>query len=138
MAKYLPHGTQFSIAGVAVGGLVSIDVPTRVRGAAEITDSGASFNKVFLPGLRDGGTVNLTFRHDPLDAGQLKLESNFNTDGSGAVVQCILTLPAPVTRTYTFQGFVDKAPSGVLGLIAEAPADQTASIRVSGAVAIAP
>src|SRR5260221_306131 len=106
MAKYLPHGTTVTFNGTAIGGLISVDVPTRTRGDAEITDSGASFNRTFLPGLRDGGSVNLSFRHDPSDAGQLALETNFNTDGSGAVKSVVITLPAPGTRTYTFNGTI--------------------------------
>lgn len=137
MAKYLPHGTTLSFNGVAVGGLVSVSVPERGRGEAETTDSGASFNRVFLPGLRDGGSVNLSFRHDPADTGQLQLETNFNTDGSGALKTCVITLPAPASRTYTFTGFVTKPPTGDLGLVDDAPAEQSATIRVSGVVTIA-
>lgn len=137
MAKYLPHGTTLSFNGVLVGGLTSVSVPERSRGEAETTDSGASFNRVFLPGLRDGGSVNLTFRHDPADTGQLQLETNFNTDGSGALKTCVITLPAPGTRTYTFTGFVIKPPTGDLGLVDDSPAEQSATIRVSGVVTIA-
>lgn len=137
MAKYLPHGTTVSFNGVAIGGLITVSVPERVRGEAESTDSGASFNRTFLPGLRDGGTVNLTFRHDPADTGQLQLETNFNTDGSGALKTCVITLPAPGARTYTFTGFVTKPPTGDLALIDDGVAEQSASIRVSGVVTIA-
>jgi len=137
MAKYLPHGTTVSFNAIAIGGLVSVTIPERGRGDAETTDSGASFNRTFLPGLRDGGSINLTFRHDPADAGQLALESNFNTDGSGALKTVVVTLPAPGTRTYTFTGFVTKPPVGDLALVDDNVAMQSATIRVSGVVTIA-
>jgi len=136
MAKYLPHGTTVTFNGTAIGGLITVSVPTRTRGDAETTDSGASFNRTFLPGLRDGGSVNLTFRHDPADAGQLQLETNYNTDGSGALKTVTIVLPAPGTRTYTFTGFVTKPPEGDLALVDDNVAQQTATIRISGSVTI--
>jgi hypothetical protein len=126
-----------SFNAIAIGGLTSVSIPERTKGEAETTDSGASFNRTFLPGLRDGGSVNLTFRHDPADAGQTQLETNYNADGSGAVKQCIITLPAPATRTYTFSAFVTKPPTGDLPLVDDAVAEQSATVRVTGAVAIA-
>lgn len=137
MAKYLPHGTVVTFAGSVIGGLVSVSVPSRVRAEVDTTDSGASFNKTSLPGLRDGGAVQLTFRHDPADVGQLALETNFATDGSGALKTCTIVLPAPGTRTYTFTCFVTKPPEGALGLIDDKVAEQTAELVISGAVAIA-
>lgn len=137
MAKYLPHGTIFSINAKAVGGLISVGIPDRTRGDAETTDSTASFNRTFLPGLRDGGSVSLTFRHDPADVGQLELETNYNTDGSGALKTCVITLPAPGTRTYTFTGFVSEPPKGDIGLVDDDVAQQQATVRITGSVAIA-
>lgn len=137
--KYLPHGTTFTINAKAVGGLISVTVPEQTRGEAETTDSGSGFNRSFMPGLREGGNVELTFRHDPEDVGQLELETNFGLDGSNALKQCVLTLPATAVspaRTYTFVGFVSKTPSGELGLIDDTVAQQTATVKVAGLVTI--
>lgn len=140
MAKYLPHGTTFSIGGVVVGGLISVSIPDRSRGEAETTDSASAGDRSFIAGLRDGGKVTLTFRHDPTDVGQLALETNFGLDGSGAVKACIITLPTTAktpARTYTFNGFVTAPPAGELGLVDDTVAEQSATIRVAGSVVIA-
>lgn len=140
MAKYLPHGTTFSINAIAIGGLVSISIPDRTRGEAETTDSGSAFDRRFIAGLRDGGNVELTFRHDPTDTGQQQLETNYGLDGSGAVKSCVITLPLTAknpARTYTFDGFVVTAPSGDLPLVDDEVAMQSCTIRVAGPVTIA-
>jgi hypothetical protein len=139
MAKYLPHGTTFTFGGVAVGGLVSIGVPDRTRGAAETTDSSSGFNRDYIPGLRDTGNVELSFRHDPADTGQIALVANYNNDTSGNVVTCVLTLPAIAggsNRTYTFDAFVIKAPSGALALTDDTTAELTCSLQVASPVVI--
>lgn len=140
MAKYLPHGTTFSINAVAVGGLISISIPDRTKGEAETTDSASAFDRRFIAGLREGGSVELSFRHDPTDTGQLQLETNFGLDGSGAVKTCVITLPLTAkspARTYTFDGFVTATPAGDLGLIDDEVAVQSATIKVAGPVTIA-
>jgi hypothetical protein len=139
MAKYLPHGTTFSFGGVAVAGLISIGIPDRTRGAAEITDSGSGFNRDYIPGLRDTGSVELQFRHDPADPGQIALVTNFNNDTSGNVVTCILTLPAIAggsNKIYTFDAFVIKAPSGALGLTDDTVAELSCTLQVASPVVI--
>lgn len=138
--KYLPHGTTFTINAKAVGGLISVTLPEQTRGEAETTDSNSGFNRSFMPGLREGGTVELTFRHDPTDVGQLELESNFGLDGSNALKECVITLPTTAktpARTYTFIGFVSKTPSGELGLVDDTAAQQAATVKVAGLVTIA-
>jgi len=136
MAKYLPHGTTFSIGGDEVGGLISVSIPDRSRGEAETTDTESTYRE-FIAGMRDPGSVNLTFRHDPADTGQLALEANFEADGASALETCIITLPGG-SRTYTFTGYVSQPPSGDLGLADDAAAEQTCTIRVAGAVDISP
>jgi len=136
MAKYLPHGTIFTINAKAVGGLISVGIPDRTRGDAETTDSAASFNRTFLPGLRDGGSVSLTFRHDIADLGQLELEANYNLDASAALKTCTIVLPAPASRTYTFTGFVTEPPKGDIGLVDDDVAQQTSTVRITGSVTI--
>lgn len=140
MAKYLPHGTTFTINGIAVGGLISITIPDRSKGEVETTDSGDAFNRKYISGLREGGNVELSFRHNPADTGQLQLETNYSLDGSGAVKQCVITLPATAgspQRTYTFDGFVTVPPSGELGLVDDEAAIQSSTIKVAGPVTVA-
>lgn len=140
MAKYLPHGTQVTIGGVAIGGLISVAIPERSRGTAETTDSGSAGDRGYIAGLREGGTCALQFRHDPTDVGQLALETNFGLDGSGAVKAVVITLPVAAkspARTYTFNAFVTKPPSGDLGLVDDTVAVQSAELKVAGPITIA-
>lgn len=140
MAKYLPHGTTFSINAVSVGGLIGVSIPARTRGDAETTDSGSTGDRRYIAGLREGGSVTLTFRHDPGNTGQQQLETNYGLDGSGAVKTCVITLPTTAgspARTYTFDGYVSQPPAGDLDLVADGVAIQTAVIKVAGPVTIA-
>jgi len=125
--------------GSTIGGLLTVTIPPRTRGEAETTDSASGFNREYFPGLREGDSLQLTFRHNPGDTGQLKLESNYALDGSAAVKQCVVTLPAGFgtpQRTYTFNGFVTAAPAGDLNTIDDAVAEQQATIKVTGAITI--
>ncbi|KKL63125.1 hypothetical protein LCGC14_2178260, partial [marine sediment metagenome] len=97
----------------------------------------------YIAGLREGGSVELTFRHDPDDTGQVALETNFDANGAAAVEEIVITLPAAATsgsvaRTYTFDGFVTTPPTGDLGLVDDAAAEQTATIKVASPVTVAP
>jgi len=141
--KYLPHGTTFQIGSFLVGGLISVGIPDRSRGEAETTDTDSSGDREFIAGLRDGGSVELTFRHEPDDVGQLQLETNFNAAGAAAVESCVITLPAVATgasgsRTYTFNAFVTSPPSGDLGLADDDAAEQSATLKLTSSVTIAP
>jgi len=144
MSKYLPHGAQFTFDSIAVGGLVSIGFPDATKEEAETTDTDSGGQREFIPGLRDFGTVELTCRHDPEDAGQSALEANFLA--SADVKECVITLPIEASAgsggipstsqyTYTFDGFVLAGPTGDLGLADSEAAQVTFTIRVTGAVA---
>jgi hypothetical protein len=138
--KFLPHGTTIMVNSVLVGGLISVSIPDRTRGEAEVTDTDSAFDREFIPGLRDGGSVNLSFRFDPEDTGQVELVTNFNASGTAAIVPVIIEIPAAAIsggQTFTFDGFVTAAPSGDLALVDDSAAEQTATIRVAGPVAIA-
>lgn len=141
MAKYLPHGTTFSINSKVVGGLVSVSFPDRARGVAKTTDT-LDPDHTYLPGMRESGTVKITFRHNPDDSGQQELEDNYNAAPEDAVVTCVITLPDAASSgsgqvTYTFDGFVTDPPKGDLGLVDDNPAEMNATIKVAGAVTIA-
>jgi hypothetical protein len=137
MAKYVAHGTTVSINSKLIGGLTSITIPERTRGEAEITDSDSS-DREFLAGLRDPGSMKITFRHDPTDQGQQELDSNYNAAQGSEVVQFVITLPvgAGSGHTYTFDGYVSQPPTGDFNLVDDQAAELTATIRVSGAVTI--
>lgn len=143
MGKYLPHGTTLSINSVLVGGLIAVGIPDRSRGEAETTDTNSAFDRTYIPGLREGGTVELTVRHDPGDAGQQQIETNYQEDDpTTAVVQCVITLPNIATsasggQTYTFDAFVTQPLTGELPLEADEAAEQTAILKVAGGVTIA-
>lgn len=143
MSKYLPHGTTFTIGSQAVGGLISIQTPSRKKGVAESTDTNAGGDRTYLPGLREGGEVVLTFRHDPDDAGQKHLADNFNLNGHYVHETCVISLPpgalaASSAETYSFDGFVISPPQGTLGLVDDKAAEFSCTIKVSGAVTAAP
>jgi len=138
MSKYLPHGTQVTINSQTIGGLVSVSIPERSRGQGETTDTDSPARE-YIPGLRDGGDMVLTFRHDPTDVGQAELESNYATDGIAAVVEFVITLPSDAGSpgTFTFDGYVSRAPSGELALAEDEAAVLSATVRVDGAVTVA-
>lgn len=140
---YLPHGTTFRFNNILVGGLIGISVPSRARGAAETTDSDSNFDRRFIPGLRDGGEVELTFRHLADNTGQQELDENWELNGTAAVKACLLTLPDVSTSgagggTYAFDGFVIAPPQGEMALTDDAVAERTCTIKVTGPVTILP
>lgn len=142
MSKYLPLGTTFKINNQLVGGLISIGMPDRQRGAAETTDGSSTGDRTYIAGLRQGGSVKLTFRHDPDDIGQQYLETNYMLATTAATVTCVITLPNLATaltgsRSYTFDGFVEEPPKGDLGLTDDQAAQMTASIKICTAVTVA-
>ncbi len=141
MSKYLPHGTSISIGSVDIGGLVSVSLPDRSRGEAETTDTDSDFDRAYIPGLRETGQVAITVRHDPDDAGQIALETNYNAGQVAAVEEFVITLPdaaslATGSQTYTFDGFVSAPLAGDLPLTDDTAAEQTATIKITGPVQI--
>lgn len=136
MAKYLPHGTTVKINSQTVGGLISVSIPDRTRGAAEVTDTASAFDREYIPGLREGGSVQITFRHNPDDLGQRQLETNFNANGAAAIVGCLIQLPTAAgtaNRNYSFQGFVTAVTQGDLNLVDDQAAELTATIKIADA-----
>lgn len=137
---YLPHGTTFHIGQIgssgslAVGSLIGITLPDRSRGEVETTVSGSGYDRSYMGGLREGGSIELTMRHDPNDAGQSQLDVNYETDGD-ANVECIITLPDSL-GTFTFDAFVTSPPQGDLALTDDEAAEITATLKVSGGVTI--
>ncbi len=142
MSKYLPHGTTVTLASIAIGGLISVGMPDRTRGEAETTDTNSLGQRRYIAGLREGGSIELTFRHDPDDVGQIQLETNYNADGAAAEEEVVITLPADATagsgsQTYTFDAFVTSITSGELGLESDEAAEQTATLKLATKATIA-
>lgn len=137
MSKYLPHGTQVIFNSETIGGLVSVTIPERTRGEGETTDTDSSARE-YIPGLREGGDLVITFRHDPTDTGQAELETNYDTDGNAAKQTVEIHLPSDAGSpgTYTFDGYVSRAPSGELNTAEDEAATLTATIKVGSAVTI--
>jgi hypothetical protein len=131
--KFIPHGTQFTFNAKTVGGLTSISMPERTRGEAESTDTNSDARE-YLPGLRSNGTVEVKFRYIPEDLGQAELETNYAQDPPNLVKTCVITLPTGTT--VTFDGYVMSPPKGELNLVDDVVVELTATIKVTGAVAI--
>jgi predicted secreted protein len=124
------HGTTFEINNVLVGGLTGISLPAEARDSLDSTDHDALGTRTFLPGLVDGGTVELEGHLIPTDAGQEDLRDNLN---GGAPVECIITIPSTPNTIVTFDAFVTAfggdAPFDGLGAF-------SCSLKVTGAVVI--
>jgi hypothetical protein len=143
VSKYVAHGTSLKIGNTRVGGLITISIPDRSRGEAEITDSDSTDRK-FIAAMRDPGSCNITVRHDPDDPGQNQIDANFNAAFGSEVVTWVITLPGAATaspspggvQAYTFDGYVAKPFSGDLDLVGDKAAELTATVRVSGPVVI--
>ena len=141
MSKYLPHGAQFTFGSIAIGGLITIGFPDATKEEAESTDTDSGGQREFIPGLRDFGSIELTVRHDPEDAGQDALLDNFLAVKD--IEECVITLPpgataGSVTVTYTFDGWVMAGPTGDLNLAESETAQVSFTVRCTGAVVKAP
>lgn len=107
MAKFWAHGTEMSVDSVDVGGMTALSLPEQSREQVELTSHDSDGWREFVDGLRDGGTVSVTCRFDPEDAGQAALLGNFNTRNTN--LACIITLPSDAgsgTFTLSFSAFV--------------------------------
>jgi len=135
MAKFRAHGVDVTIGGTDIAGLTSIVTPDRQKGEGEITDNKSGGNREFLPGLRDNGTLDLEFRTDVEDAGQVALRDNLEGD---ATAQVVITLPPAAATTtpvtFTFDAFVTNFQWGEFPQADDEPASGSATLRVSGAI----
>lgn len=133
---FVPHGTTLTFDSSDVGGLMSISLPSEVKGDVETTTNDSAFQRTYIPGLRDGGTVTVNCRLIPGDAGQAKLRTNY--EANAEVVSAVITLPDQATTdstvtTYTFDCYVN-ALGGDLPQDADDTAMFTATLKVAGAV----
>lgn len=135
MAKFHAHGTTCEFESSTIGGLTSYNLPDRTKGDVEVTDGESAFDREYLPGLREGGTITLEGRYDPEDEGQEALNDNWEADQSTGVVRIVLPSRAHTTKTVTirFEGYVN-ALSHDLPQEADDPASFSCTIKVTGAV----
>jgi len=123
--------------------LVSVSIPDRVKGEAETTDTDSTARE-FIAGLRDSGTVEITVRYDPDDAGQLIVDNNYAAAQGSEVVAWVITLPGAATASpspqgvasWSFDGYVQKPWTGSLDLVGDVAAELTCTVRVTGPVTV--
>lgn len=136
MSKYVPHGTTVTIGGDDIGGVIAIPTPAREKGEAEMTDNDSGGDREWSPGLRDNGSLDIEFRTDPEDTGQVALKDNFEADSSEEIV---ITAPSDSASTspvtWTFDAFVQNFQWVTDGdQTADDSATGSATLRVDGSV----
>jgi hypothetical protein len=129
------HGTQMSIDSTPIGGLRQISFPTEEKALVETTDHDSGGDREYVPGLRDGGTVDLEYLTESTDDGQQALWANYGS-ATNAVASFVITVPGnpDVTSdefTLSFQGFVTSRGGS---LPFDEVASQTTSIKITGPV----
>jgi predicted secreted protein len=99
-------GTTLGIGSpaVVVGLLTSIGGVDASAETIDVTalDSTGGYRK-FLAGFKDGGEVAVSGFFDPTDPGQMDVYEAFE---SGAEVPIVITFPASLGATWTFQAIV--------------------------------
>ena len=129
------HGTTITIDSVAIGGVVEISGPDEEKALIEVTDHDSGGDREYVPGLRDGGTVNLVCRMEAADAGQQALWASYG-DNTNTLSDFVITPPNDATisgdaEVLTFSGFVQSRSSAY-------PFDdalaRTFGVKISGAV----
>lgn len=138
--KHIPHGMSVSFNSADIGGLKSIGLPERERGVADVTDADSAGNREHLPGLKDGGTVQLTCYRIPEDAGQAAMLANYDLALTAAVAQATVITLAPQahddagTTTLSFDSFVTSPGTGEFAQDSDDGAEVTYTLKVSGAI----
>ena len=125
MAKTKSFGTTISVGGSAVGGVTSITRSGADRNFIDATNhSSTDGYREFLPGLKDGGTCEISGHYDAADAGQDLLRTAADT-----IRAVVITLPNSVT--IGFNAYVQPPDEDI-------PLDDmvtfTASLKVTGAI----
>lgn len=133
--KFWAHGTVVTFDSVPIGGLTEVGLPEESKEEVEVTSHDSEGWREFTPGLRDGGTVALTMRIRPSDAGQMALRANFRADGETA--ETVITLPPDPENsgfqlTATFMAFVMDLGGG---LPFDDAGERTVTLRIDGPIA---
>lgn len=129
------HGTQVTIDSTPIGGLRDIDGPQEEKELVDVTDHDSGGDREYVPGLRDGGTLDLTYLVESTDSGQQALWANYG-DNTNPAAAFVITVPADPTIsgsdfTISFNGFViSRSPT----FPHEDVAAQSVSIKITGPV----
>lgn len=129
-AAILVQGTTMTFNSVAVGGIESISgVGSGSAKSIDITTF-ASTAKEFSQGLRDFGTLEITFsRRNQDDLGQLEM---FNAWANQQTKTVVITMPTSTANVITFSAFVESFP---MDLNSDAAVTGKATLKITGAVA---
>ena len=131
----LAHGTTLMINSISVCGVRTIDGPQEQKDIVDATDHCSGGDREYVPGLRDGGTVDLGLLVESTDSGQQELYLNYLST-SNELAEFVISVPGDpaVTAdefTLSFNGFVI---SSGWSFPFDALAEQSLSIKISGAV----
>ena len=137
MDPFWAHGTVVEIAGsIPIGGLVGISFSGEDRGAVETTHAGSGGDREYIPGLREGGSLNLEMRADPSDAGQQALRANYAAASATAEDEAFeVTLPSS-RGIISFLGFVTQPPQYDLPQASDDAAMASAVIKITSVVTV--
>lgn len=133
---FWPHGTTVEIGSVPIGGIVGISFSGEDRGAVDVTHGGSAGNKQYLPGFREGGSLNLDLRADPQDLGQKALRANYEAASATAKDENFeVTMPSS-RGIITFLGFVTQPPQFDLPQASDDAAMSSAVIKITSIVSV--
>jgi len=120
-------GTSVTIDGTAIGELVSADINGGDVTNVDVT-SHASANgyREFVGGLKDGGTLELTYQYAIADAGQVKLR---NPALQGTTVEAVVTFSDLSTATFDVIVGIPSTPAPLDESIV-----QSSSCKITGPV----
>lgn len=107
---YRALGTTLSKGGTLIAGLTEIggvDMSADTIDATTLDSSGGY--REYIAGFKDAGEVSLTGFFVPGDAGQVSLNTAFNSGESDVY---IITFPSQMGATWTFTGVVTKFTTG--------------------------
>lgn len=111
MAAYLGHETVLKRGDgastesfVAIAEIINITPPAMTRDSVETTKHNTTDRyRTFIPGLRDGGTVEVQVQYDPAAAGHADLLADLNDD---VLHNYKVTFPTDIGEEWTFSGFI--------------------------------
>lgn len=129
---FFAHGATISYKGYSIGGAMDIPLPEEAREEVEVTDQDSDFNREFVPGLKDNGTLDLVLRMIPSDEGQQQIRASAGDPED--IGEIIITLPAHANPRlqWTFDAWV-QTTGGTL-YWENTAAERTVTFRITGGV----
>src|SRR5574343_1570021 len=121
------RGATITIDGVAIGEVRSIKPPTRTVRVIDVTSHDSTYEE-FVTTIKSGGEVTISGLCIVGNAGQVALNAAYDGTTKNTYV---ITLPAAVTATITFDAYVTAMPwPGSLDHDKEM--DFTATLKITG------